>query len=65
MNIVLWKNEDVATSVGLHYAGDAIVLERNGEDPIKPHYFEKNGEAIEFIIKQTYALLSLGYEVAA
>lgn len=63
MNMVtLWRDKDESTGVTLHYAGDATVLE-SSILPIKAHYFKTNGEAKEFIIKQAYALLSLGYEV--
>ncbi|AXG66260.1 hypothetical protein SEA_ANNADREAMY_173 [Streptomyces phage Annadreamy] len=63
MNFVtLWKDKDESTGITLHYAGDATVLE-SSILPIKAHYFETNSEAKEFIIKQAYALLSLGYEV--
>lgn len=62
MFITFWKDEDETTAVTLHYAGDATVLE-SSILPIKAHYFKTNSEAKAFIIKQGYALLSLGYEV--
>lgn len=62
MNVSLWKNKDESTGINLSYAGDATVLE-SSINPIKAHYFKTNGEAKEFIIKQAFALLSLGYEV--
>ena len=62
MFLTLWKDKDESTGVTLHYAGDATVLE-SSILPIKAHYFKTNSEAKEFIIKQAYALLTLGYEV--
>lgn len=62
MFITLWKNEDETTGITLDYVGDATVLE-SSITPIKAHYFKTNREAKEFIIKQAFALLSLGYEV--
>lgn len=63
MNFVtLWKNKDESTGITLRYEGDATVLE-SSILPIKAHYFKTNGEAKEFIIKQAYGLLCLGYEV--
>jgi hypothetical protein len=62
MFVTLWKDKDESTGVTLSYAGDATVLE-SSVLLIKAHYFKTNSEAKEFIIKQAYALLSLGYEV--
>lgn len=63
MGVSLWKKDRVETGVSLMYLGDAVVLETNNSGETKPHYFEDIAEAQTFIIKQAYALLSLGYEV--
>ncbi|QNN99252.1 hypothetical protein SEA_FAUST_178 [Streptomyces phage Faust] len=62
MTITFWKDGDDQTGITLSYVGDATVLEAS-INPIKAHYFKTNSEAKAFIIKQGYALLSLGYEV--
>jgi hypothetical protein len=62
MFVTLWKDKDESTGTTLDFVGDATVLE-SSIGPIKAHYFQTNSEAKEFIIKQAYALLSLGYEV--
>lgn len=63
MTITLWRNGEVSSAVSLIYLGDDVVLETDGLGNPKPHYFESTPAAKEFIIKQAYALLSLGYEV--
>lgn len=62
--IALWRDEDIETSVRLMYAGDAVVLESKGSEgsPLA-HYFETRAEALDFMIRSAYALLSLGYKV--
>lgn len=64
MNVILWKDKQLDSCVRLRFVGDAVVLEQSGNDPaIKSHYFDLDSQAIEFIIRQSYGLLSLGYEV--
>lgn len=63
MGIRLWRNGEVETGTSLVYLGEAVVLEHNNKGETTPHYFETEAKAQEFIIKQAYALLSLGYEV--
>lgn len=62
MSVCLW-NGTVESGVSLSYLGEAVVLESNNSGKTTPHYFDDAGKAQEFIIKQAYALLSLGYEV--
>lgn len=63
MSVTLWKKDKVDSGVSLLYLGDAVVCEYNNEGRQTPHYFETKSQAVEFIIKQAFALLSLGYEV--
>jgi hypothetical protein len=63
MSVSLWKKDQVETGVSLVYLGDGVVLECGNEGKTEPHYFETQAEAQTFVIKQAYALLSLGYEV--
>lgn len=63
MNVILWRDNEVGSAQRLDFIGDAIVLETVGDGKPKPHYFDADSQAIEFIIKSAYALLSLGYEV--
>lgn len=63
MTITLWRNGEVSSAVSLIYLGEDVVLETDGVGKPTPHYFESTPAAKEFIIKQAYALLSLGYEV--
>lgn len=50
-------------SVTIDFAGDGVVLETHGVDPVTSHYFPTNQEAKEFIIKAAYALINLGWRV--
>lgn len=65
MQVTLWKKDDEKSGVSLSYIGDEVVLEFDHTGKPTPHYFDTKAEAIGFIIKQAYALLSLGYEVFA
>lgn len=62
MSICLWQGT-VESGVSLSYIGNDVVLETNNSGKTIPHYFDDAGKAQEFIIRQAYALLSLGYEV--
>lgn len=63
MDITLWRDDEVESAVSLIYIGDDVVLETDGAGNPTPHYFDNTPDAKSFIIKQAYALLSLGYEV--
>ncbi len=62
MSVCLWKGT-VESGVSLNYLGEAVVLESNNSGETTPHYFDDVAKAQEFIIRQAYGLLSLGYEV--
>lgn len=62
--VAVWRTGEIESIVRLTLCpGDSIVLEQKGAGKIEPHYFDTDGEAQEFIIKNAYALLSLGYRV--
>lgn len=63
LQVTLWKKDDEKSGVSLMYLGDAVAMEYDHTGKPTPHYFDTKAEAIGFIIKQAYALLSLGYEV--
>jgi len=65
MQVTLWKKDNEQSGVSLSYVGDEVVLEFDYTGKPTAHYFDTKAEAIGFIIKQAYALLSLGYEVFA
>lgn len=63
MTITLWRDEDPQTGVTLMNIGDGVVLECPPGGPPRPHYLGGRVEADEFVIRQAYALLSMGYRV--
>lgn len=63
MGISLWRDGQIESAVSLVYIGDDVVLETDGLGKPTPHYFDNTPDAKAFIIRQAYALLSLGYEV--
>lgn len=63
MQVSLWREGDETSGVSLVYLGDAIAMEFNHMGKNTPHYFETKAQAVDFIIRSAYGLLSAGYQV--
>jgi len=63
LSVTLWRKDDVQSGVSLVYLGEAVVCEYNNEGRQTPHYFETKSQAVDFIIRSAYGLLSAGYEI--
>lgn len=65
IGVSLWKKDQVETGISMICIGEFTVLEHDSKGNTIPHVFESEALAVEFIIKQAYGLLCLGYEVYA
>ena len=63
LSVTLWRENDERSGVSMVYVGDAVVQEFNYQGVPTSHYFKTKSEAVDFIIRSAYGLLSAGYKV--
>lgn len=63
LHVTLWRENDESSGVSLVYLGDSIAVEYDHTGKPTPHYFNTKSEAVEFIIRSAYGLLSAGYKI--